>query len=195
MRRWPAEDHPVDEAAEVDAREAVGKQHDDGDEEGADDEEPELGERLGKVRLAEVDDERAVDGAEEGATAAYGRCDDHLDRGHDADEGGRHEADLEGEHRAADAGVDGRQDEDERLDAGHVVASEEDALFAVPEGHEEPTELAPDEREAERDGAKEEDRVDVVEDQPRRVGPDVPAVERLEVGDAVDAARIAPAYR
>jgi len=62
--------------------------------------------------------------AQDREPAAHRRVDHHLDRGHDADKGRRHETDLQREHGAADRGEDRGDAEREDLEIGDAVAGE-----------------------------------------------------------------------
>ena len=104
----------------------------------------------------------------------------------------RHEADLQREHRAADAAEHRGEAEDEDLEVGDVVAGEAHPVFLVAHRQQQPAELARSGSSAQsRMRAEQQHDVDEVEDVLGRVGADVPAEQGLQVGDAVDAAGVA----
>ena len=170
---------------------SVGEGHGHTDEERRHQEQPEVGEALGEIGLAEVHQERAVHRTHQAHAPAHGGVDHHLDRGHDADEGRRHEAHLQREQRAANARQRGGQAEHEDLEAGHVVAGEAHAVFLVAHGQQQRAELALLDPQAQQHAAQQHGTAEVVQDVLGAVGADVPAQQGLQVGHAVDTAGVA----
>ena len=81
--------------------------------------------------------------------------------------------------------------EDEDLEVGDVVAGEPHPVLLVAHRHQDAAELARSDEARQEHGAEQQEAADEVEDVFRAVGADVPAEQRAQVGDAVDAAGVA----
>jgi len=78
-----------------------------------------------------------------------------------------------------------------RLEVGDVVAGEADAILLVAHRDQDAPELAHGDEARQQHGAEQKKAADEIEDVFRAVWTDVPAEQRAQVGDAVDAAGVA----
>src|SRR5258705_6952295 len=192
--RLARSNQPVNPRLDVippDAGETVGESEDHGDEQSAETEQPEFGERFRKAGFGEVDQHGSVDGAQDREPAADRGIDHHLDRRHDADKGWRHESDLKREHGPADGGENGADAEGEDLEIGDAVAGEADPVFLVAHRDQDAAELRVPDELGDEDADEQQAYLEEVEHDLGVVGTDVPALQRTQIGHAVDAAGVA----
>ena len=161
------------------------------DEQAAEPEQPQFGKGFRQAGLGEIDQQRAVDRAQDREPAADRGVDHHFDRGHDADKGRRHEADIEREHGAADRGEHGGDAEGEDLEIRDAVAGEADAIFLVAHRDQDAAELRVADELRDEDAAEQAGHLEEVEHDLGVVRPDVPSLQGAQIGHAVDAAGVA----
>src|ERR1700733_14119933 len=188
-----AHEHPVDAGLNVvapDTRQAVREGQHDRDEQRAKSEQPQLRKGFRKAGLGEIDQQRSVDRAEDRHPTTDSGVDHHFDRGHDTDKGWRHEADLQRKHGAADGGEYRRQGEGKYLEIRDTVTGEADAVLLVAHRHQNAAEFS-EANELRYDDANEQaGDFEEIQYELGVVGPDVPALQRAQIGDAVNAAGV-----